>query len=63
MSSSMLKILVTNLEIEPECIYKQNGPLSFGRLKHLVALNRPDLKWHPFVPNVPADLEPGKRGR
>lgn len=58
MSSSMLKILVTNLEIEPECIYKQNGPLSFGRLKHLVALNRPDLKWHPFVPNVPADLEP-----
>jgi len=58
MSHSMLKILVTNLEIEPECIYKQNGPLSFGRLKHLVALNRPDLKWHPFVPNVPADLEP-----
>ncbi len=58
MSPSMLKILVTNLEIEPECIYKQNGPLSFGRLKHLVALNRPDLKWHPFVPNVPADLEP-----
>jgi polyphosphate kinase len=58
MSPSMLKILVTNLEIEPECIYKQNGPLSFGRLKHLVALNRPDLKWHPFVPNVPTDLEP-----
>jgi polyphosphate kinase len=58
MSSSMLKILVTNLEIEPECIYKQNGPLSFGRLKHLVALNRPDLKWHSFVPNLPADLEP-----
>ena len=58
MSSSMLKILVTNLGIEPECIYKQNGPLSFGRLKHLVALNRPDLKLHPFVPNVPADLEP-----
>jgi polyphosphate kinase len=58
MSASMLKILVTNLEIEPECIYKQNGPLSFGRLKHLVALNRPDLKFQPFVPKMPPDLEP-----
>jgi polyphosphate kinase len=58
MSSRMLKILVTNLEIEPECIYKQNGPLSFGRLKHLVALNRPDLKWPPFLPAVPPAFDP-----
>ncbi len=58
MSSRMLKILVTNLEIEPECIYKQSGPLSFGRLKHLVALNRPDLKWTPFVPALPPAFDP-----
>ncbi len=58
MSARMLKILVTNLEIEPECIYKQNGPLSFGRLKHLVALNRPDLKWTPFIPAMPPAFDP-----
>ena len=58
MSSRMLKILVTNLEIEPECIYKQNGPLSFGRLKHLWALNRPDLKWTPFLPALPEAFDP-----
>jgi polyphosphate kinase len=58
MSSRMLKILVTNLEIEPECIYKQNGPLSFGRLRHLVALNRPDLKWTPFLPALPPAFDP-----
>ncbi len=58
MSPSMLKILVTNLGIEPECIYTQDGPLSFGRLKHLVALNRPDLKFQPFVPKLPPDLAP-----
>ena len=58
MPSSMLKILATNLEIDRKCIYKQSDPLSLGRLKHLYALNRPDLKWQTFVPASPSALEP-----
>ncbi len=58
MPSSMLKILATNLEIDRKSIYKQSDPLSLGRLKHLYALNRPDLKWQTFVPASPSALEP-----
>ena len=34
-----------------------NGPLDLGRLRHLLSLDRPDLKDKPFLPFTPAGLQ------
>jgi polyphosphate kinase len=52
----ILKILVNNLEVDRKAIYRVKGRLSFSRLKHLADVDRPDLKWPPFVPTVPPPL-------
>ena len=46
-----------NLELEREDIYKiSGGPLSLVRVRSLTKLDRPDLKFPPFVPAMPAAL-------
>ncbi len=56
MPASVLQILATNMELEPEDVYKIAGPLSLVRVRQLARLDRPDLKFAPFVPAMPPAL-------
>jgi polyphosphate kinase len=56
MPASVLEILVTNLELDRDDIYKIAGPLSLVRVRGLAKFDRPDLKFAPFVPALPAPL-------
>jgi polyphosphate kinase len=56
MPTSLLKILMNNLEIGPAEVYRQPRPLSLKRLFGLYGLDRPDLKDAPFAPAMPAEL-------
>jgi polyphosphate kinase len=56
MPATVLDILVENLELERDDIYKLNGPLALVRVRHLCKLDRPDLKFPPFAPALPAAL-------
>lgn len=50
MPANILDILRQNLEIENTDIYRIPGPLSPGRLRDLLSLDRPELKDPPFIP-------------
>ncbi len=56
MPASVLEILATNMELEPEDVYKISGPLSLVRVRQLARIDRPDLKYVPFVPAMPLAL-------
>ncbi len=57
MPSPILDILIKNLELEREDIYKvSGGPQSLVRVRALTKLDRPDLKFATFVPALPAAL-------
>jgi polyphosphate kinase len=56
MPSQVLEILSTNMELDPEDIYKINGPLSLVRVRQLARLDRPDLRFAPFLPALPPAL-------
>jgi polyphosphate kinase len=57
MPAPILEILSNNLELEHEDIYKlSGGPLSLVRVRGLTKLDRPELKFPPFVPALPASL-------
>jgi polyphosphate kinase len=52
----MLNILVENLEVSRDDIYQVSGPVALSRLRHLWAVDRPELKDPPFLPATPAAL-------
>ena len=54
----ILNILVENLEMDPQDVYRAAGPIDLSRLRQLGNLDRPDLKDHPFTPATPLDLSP-----
>ncbi len=57
MPAQVLDILTENLELDREDIYKiSGGPLSLVRVRNLTKIDRPDLKFPPFVPALPAAL-------
>ncbi len=56
MPASVLEILVTNLELDRDDIYKIAGPLALVRVRGLARIDRPDLKFASFVPALPAAL-------
>jgi len=57
MPAPILEILTKNLELEREDIYKfGGGPLSLVRVRNLTKIDRPELKFPPFVPALPAAL-------
>ncbi len=56
MPPSMVKILASNLEVEPASIYHVDGLLDLGRLRYLAGLDRADLKDKPFLPATPPGL-------
>src|SRR5208282_5976163 len=58
MPASMLEILLENLEVDRDDVYQIKGPLALSRLRHLGAIDRPELKYPPFVPGIPRALEP-----
>jgi polyphosphate kinase len=43
-------ILTVNLELSPYQVYTTNGPLGLSDLAQLTSLDRPSLKYPPFVP-------------
>jgi len=57
MPARIMDILVENLELDRDDIYKLNGPLSLVRVRHLTKVERPDLKFVPFVPALPTALK------
>lgn len=57
MPAEILDILIKNLELEREDVYRvSGGPLSLVRVRALTKLERPDLKFPTFVPAMPAAL-------
>ncbi len=58
MPKSILKILVSNLEVDKEDVYKVEGALSAKRLMQLLSLKRPELKEPPLAPYLAPALGP-----
>lgn len=61
MPSGILEILTSNLEIDQSDVYQVRGHFPLSMLKHVCALDRPDLKETPFVPSVPLVLNPDEQ--
>jgi polyphosphate kinase len=62
MPPAVLEILQKNLEVDADDVYQVERPLALSRLKYLLAVDRPDLKDKPFIPAVPAALQPEEEG-
>ena len=56
--AQILGILTSNLELDQNDLYRVDGPLDLGRLRHLLTLDRPDLKDRAFLPYTPPGLQP-----
>jgi len=52
MPAPILEILMNNLEVSKSEVYRVRRPLALKRLSALYGLDRPDLKYTPFVPAV-----------
>jgi polyphosphate kinase len=62
-SEEVRELLVRELDLTAEDVYAYRGPLDLGGLWALQALDRPDLKVHPWAPVTPARLTPGEGDR
>jgi polyphosphate kinase len=54
MPAPMIEFLADKLELDSSDIYRIRGPVDLSRLRHLLNLDRPDLKDKPFLPYTPA---------
>jgi len=52
-SEKILEILVSNLPIDKQDVYRIRGSIGLARLMELHAVDRPDLKDKPFSPSIP----------
>jgi polyphosphate kinase len=59
MPESLRTRLVAELEATEACAYATSVPLGLRQIMSLVALDRPDLKYPPFQPRVPAGFSAG----
>ena len=50
------QLLAKNLNIDPEDIYESKSPLGLSGLMSLMQVDRPDLKYPPFLPATPPRL-------
>lgn len=50
MPDSLLRLLMTNLEVDESDVYRVDGPLALSRLRSISALDIPDLKDAAFTP-------------
>jgi polyphosphate kinase len=56
-SASMAAFLLEQFELEPEDLYQEHGPVNLVRLMQIPDwVDRPDLKFAPFVPALPPRL-------
>jgi len=62
MPAEILEILLKNLELDREDVYKMTGPLALSRLKHLGNIDRPDLRDKPLVQTIAPALQPQEEG-
>src|SRR5438552_9833348 len=60
MPEQIRTLLMQNFEITPSDVYTVEGLLALGSLMELYSLDRPDLKYPPFQPRVPAPLHQGE---
>ena len=58
MPANVLRILISNLEVNRKYVSRHSGPLSLSRLRYIAALEGPDLKDPTFLPAVPVAFEP-----
>ncbi|MBS1873076.1 MAG: polyphosphate kinase 1 [Acidobacteria bacterium] len=58
MPSHILEILMNNLEVNSNEVYRVRRPLALKRLMALSQLDRPELKEQAFVPAIPETLRP-----
>src|SRR5438552_3974683 len=60
MPEQIRMLLMQKFEITPSDVYTVEGLLALGSLMELYSLDRPDLKYPPFQPRVPAPLHQGE---
>ncbi|MCW4458539.1 RNA degradosome polyphosphate kinase [Microbacterium sp. MPKO10] len=58
MDDQTLELLVRELDITEQEVYRLPGPLDLGGLFEVAKIDRPDLKYSPRVPNTAADFRP-----
>jgi polyphosphate kinase len=58
MPQHILQILLANLLVEPGGVYRGKGLLGLSRLATVAHIDRPDLKYKPFLPTSPPELQP-----
>src|SRR5215471_12593876 len=58
MPQDILQILMNNLEIDSTEVYRAKGLLGISRLDAVAQIDRPDLKYPPFLPSIPSELQP-----
>lgn len=57
----ILSVLVENLPVSRDDIYRADGPLGLNRLWQLQSVDEPRLKHKPFTPSTPPDLKPNAK--
>jgi polyphosphate kinase len=55
-SDDILEILVDNLEVSPDDVFRVHGPLDLTRLRQLPSLERPELRDEPLEPFTPPEF-------
>jgi polyphosphate kinase len=59
MPDSVRTWLMEKLDVHPSDVYVINGHLGLADLTQLLRIDRPDLKYPPFVPQIPPPLRDG----
>ena len=59
-TEELMEYLRKTFKLEPDDVYQVNGPVNLNRLQAIIDLvERPDLKFAPFTPSLPAEFGPG----
>src|SRR3954453_4938112 len=53
MPRRLIDLLTSNLELDHNDIYRIDGPIDLSRVRALLSIERPTLKYKPFIPSVP----------
>jgi polyphosphate kinase len=57
MPENIQDILVQNLRIARFQVYRTNGPIGLADVRELTKIDRPDLKYSPFLPKIPPSFQ------
>jgi len=57
MPDHVLKILVENLDVDPQFIYTYDEPVILRYLNQITQVDRADLKYEPFSPSFPSEFK------